>query len=81
MRFKREGKLDELKTVLADQDMTDAAVVMILGRFYDEAGSVFGSWIDEIMKLFEWLVENMDVIIEVIMKIIALFGETEEAPE
>jgi hypothetical protein len=39
----------------------------------DHPGGVPGDWIDELSRFFQWLIENADEIIKLIMLIISLF--------
>ena len=64
----KAGKSKEYRQLLRDEDMLNAAVAQILGRYYMACG--YGN---PVIDLLEWLMANWEQILEIIMVIIDLF--------
>jgi hypothetical protein len=75
-RWKRSGKLshDEAAAALAALAEADRSCVMC--RAVEEhVARQAGDVVDEILKLFEWLLDHADEIIALILKLLPLFTD------
>lgn len=75
--FRKEGeneKVAAITQVLRNRDALEAVAESICVQFVEEhPQGVPGDWVDRITALIQWIIENADEIIALIMKIIVLF--------
>jgi hypothetical protein len=80
--LRKAGRYEDAQLVtkaLRNPDIMESLVSEVCsGYAKDHPNGVPGNWIDELMRFFEWFIENADQIIELILLLISIFDPPPE---